>query len=52
MRGDFKFSTNQHPIQDIYAREVVEADDGVITNRIVGVALEDHADAYAAECPM
>ena len=24
VRGDFKFNTNHHPIQDIYAREVVE----------------------------
>ena len=51
MRGDFEFGPNHHPIQDIYAREVVEVD-GVITNRILGVALEDHADAYAAECQM
>jgi branched-chain amino acid transport system substrate-binding protein len=51
VRGDFKFNTNHHPIQDIYAREVVEQD-GVITNRILGVALEDHADAYAADCNM
>jgi branched-chain amino acid transport system substrate-binding protein len=51
VRGDFRFNTNHHPIQDIYAREVVEKD-GVITNRILGVALEDHADAFAAECPM
>jgi branched-chain amino acid transport system substrate-binding protein len=51
VRGDFAFGPNHHPIQDIYAREVVEQD-GVITNRIIGVALEDHADAYAAECSM
>lgn len=52
VRGDFEFNTNHHPIQDIYAREVIENDDGVITNRILGVALEDHGDAFAAECPM
>jgi len=51
VRGDFEFGPNHHPIQDIYAREVVEKD-GVITNQIIGVALEDHADAYAAECSM
>ena len=50
-RGDFAFGPNHHPIQDIYVREVVEVD-GTLTNRIVGVALEDHADAYAAECRM
>ena len=38
VRGEFKFNTNHHPIQDIYAREVVK-EDGVITNRIIGIAL-------------
>lgn len=50
-RGAFKFNTNHHPIQDLYVREVVEVD-GVLTNRIVGKALENHADAYAADCKM
>ena len=52
VRGSFKFGNNQHPIQNFYAREVVKRDDGVVTNRIVGTAFEDHVDAYAAECPM
>lgn len=50
-RGDFKFGNNQHPIQDIYVREVVKEGD-VITNKIVGMAIEDHVDAYAAECAL
>ena len=50
-RGDFRFGPNQHPVQTIYAREVIQEGD-IFTNRIVGVALEDHADAYAAECQM
>lgn len=50
-RGDFKFGNNNHPIQDIYVREVIKEGD-VLTNRIIGVALEDHQDAYAAECGM
>jgi len=49
VRGDFRFNTNQHPIHDIYVREVVR-DGDVITNRVVGKVLEDHADVYAAEC--
>jgi branched-chain amino acid transport system substrate-binding protein len=52
VRGSFKFGNNQHPIQNFYAREVVKRDDGVVTNRIVGTAFEDHVDAYAAECSM
>ena len=51
VRGDFEFGPNHHPIQDYYVREVIE-EDGVITNRITGTVLEDHADAYAAECKM
>ena len=50
-RGDFAFGPNNHPIQTIYAREVVKEGD-VFTNKIIGVALEDHADAYAGECQM
>ena len=48
-RGDFAFGPNHHPIQDIYAREVIKEGD-VYTNKIIGVALEDHSDAYASEC--
>ena len=51
VRGDFKFGSNHHPIQDIYVREVI-MEDGILTNRIVSLAMEDHADAYAAECSM
>jgi branched-chain amino acid transport system substrate-binding protein len=51
VRGDFAFGPNHHPIQDIYVREVVKEGD-VLTNHVVGVAMEDHADAYAAECQM
>ena len=51
VRGDFRFGPNQHPIQDIYAREVIKEGE-VFTNKVIGTALEDHADAYAAECRM
>ncbi|SDJ37336.1 ABC transporter substrate-binding protein [Aliiruegeria lutimaris] len=51
VRGDFAFGPNHHPIQTIYAREVVE-ENGVFTNKIIGVALENHSDAYAGECKM
>ncbi|SDR02944.1 ABC transporter substrate-binding protein [Pseudovibrio sp. Tun.PSC04-5.I4] len=51
VRGKFKFGNNNHPIQDIYVREVVK-EDGQITNKIVGVAIKDHQDAYASKCRM
>ena len=50
-RGAFRFGANHHPIQTLYAREVIQEGD-VFTNKVIGVALEDHADAYAAECKM
>lgn len=50
-RGDFEFGNNHHPIQDIYVREVIKEGD-VFTNKIIGVALENHQDAYAANCKM
>ncbi|MFK5997792.1 MAG: ABC transporter substrate-binding protein [Rhodobacterales bacterium] len=51
VRGDFEFSSNHHPIQDIYVREVIKEGD-VYTNRIVGVALADRSNAYVSECEM
>jgi branched-chain amino acid transport system substrate-binding protein len=51
VRGSFKFGNNNHPIQDIYVREVVKEGD-VITNKIIATAFKDHQDAYASECKM
>ena len=51
VRGKFRFGPNNHPIQDIYVREVVKEGD-VLTNKVIGTAFTDHADAYAAECKM
>ena len=51
VRGKFSFGPNQHPVQDIYVREVIQEGD-VFTNRIVATALTDHGDVYAAECQM
>ncbi|MEP3634369.1 MAG: ABC transporter substrate-binding protein [Shimia thalassica] len=51
VRGDFAFGPNHHPVQNIYVREVIKEGD-VYTNKIVGTALEKHADAYAGDCKM
>jgi len=51
VRGKFSFNTNNHPIQDIYVREVVKEGDA-LTNKIIGTAFTDHSDAYAAECKL
>jgi ABC-type branched-chain amino acid transport systems, periplasmic component len=50
-RGNFKFNTNQHPIQDIYLTEVIKKD-GVLTNKTVEKIFTDHGDAYAKDCKL
>ena len=50
-RGSFKFTSNHHPIQDIFVREVIKEGD-VFTNKIIATGLTDHSDAYAADCKM
>jgi len=52
VRGAFRFGSNQHPIQDLYVREVVKTDDGGTTNKTLKKVFTDHGDAYAAECQM
>ena len=51
VRGAFKFGPNNHPIQDIYVRQVVQEGD-ILTNKILGVALSEHGDAYAKDCKL
>jgi branched-chain amino acid transport system substrate-binding protein len=51
VRGEFTFNVNQHPIQNIYVREVVKEGD-VLTNKIIGTAFEKRGDAYAEQCKM
>ncbi|MBN9889174.1 ABC transporter substrate-binding protein [Salipiger abyssi] len=51
VRGKFSFDTNNHPIQDIYIREVIKEGD-IYTNKIVATAIEDRSSAYVADCPM
>ena len=51
VRGNFAFGNNQHPIQDLYIREVVKSDSG-FTNKTVQKIFSNHVDAYAKECKM
>jgi branched-chain amino acid transport system substrate-binding protein len=53
VRGDFRFNTNQYPIQNYYLREIVKDGQGRLVNRIVGQPLlVNHGDAYVKDCPM
>jgi branched-chain amino acid transport system substrate-binding protein len=52
VRGDFRFGSNQHPVQDIYVREVVKTAAGGTTNKTLKKVLPNHVDAYAASCKL
>lgn len=51
-RGDFRFGSNNHPIQDVHVRKVVKTPEGELTNQTIGLAFADHQDAYVSECAM
>ncbi len=51
-RGQFRFNSNNYPIQDYYLREVVKDGAGRITNRTLGKVYADRADSFVARCKM
>ena len=51
VRGNFRFGSNHHPVQDIYVREVVKDASG-IHNKTLKKVFSDHADAYAGQCSL
>ncbi len=52
VRGNFKFGSNNMPVQNFYLREVVADADGTWTTQVVETIYTDHVDPYAADCKM
>ncbi len=52
VRGNFKFGSNQFPVQDFYVFDVAKDAKGRVSLRTVGKPLTNHVDAYAAQCNM
>ena len=52
LRGDFKYNTNQFPIQNFYIQEAVKDADGVMTVKTIATAVKDGKDSYYEKCPM
>jgi branched-chain amino acid transport system substrate-binding protein len=53
VRGEFKFNTNQFPIQNYYLRVIGKDDKGRLVNKSLGAPiLKNHGDAYVQECNM
>lgn len=51
-RGNFKFGTNQHPVQDWYAMKVEKDAAGNATLTTTGKILSDYVDPFAAQCKL
>ena len=52
VRGDFKFNTNQFPIQDLHIFEAVKDTQGRMTLKTVATPLKADKDAHAEKCKM
>ena len=52
LRGDFKFNTNQFPIQNFYIQETVKDPQGMMTVKTIATAVTAAKDPYYEKCPM
>ena len=52
VRGKFAFSANQHPVQDLYIREVIKDADGTYTNKTLKAVFTDHSNVYLKDCKL
>ncbi len=52
VRGKFAFAPNQHPVQDLYIREVVKDDSGKFTNKTLKAVFTDHSNVYVEQCKL
>src|SRR5580704_1876647 len=52
LRGDFKYNTNNFPIENFYIQETVKDPQGVMTVKTIATAVKDAKDSYYEKCPM
>jgi branched-chain amino acid transport system substrate-binding protein len=52
LRGEFKFNTNQYPIQDFYLVKVAKRSDGRFETEIEKKVFAGYGDPYAKDCLM
>ena len=52
VRGNFRFNTNQYPIQDYVLRVIGKDPQGRLVNKTVSTVLKDRGDAYVQDCRM
>src|SRR5215510_5965332 len=52
VRGDFKYNTNNFPIENFYIQETVKDPQGMMTVKTIATAVKDAKDPYYEKCPM
>ena len=52
LRGDFKYNTNNFPIQNFYIQETVKDPQGMMTVKTIATAVTAGKDSYYEKCPM
>lgn len=52
LRGEFRFNTNQHPVQNFVLAQVAQRADGKFQTQFVEQVFSDYGDNYAALCDM
>jgi len=52
LRGDFKYNTNNFPIENFYIQEAVKDAQGMMTVKTIATAVKDAEDPYYEKCPM
>ena len=52
LRGDFKYNTNNFPIENFYIQETVKDPQGVMTVKTIATAVKDAKESYYEKCPM
>jgi branched-chain amino acid transport system substrate-binding protein len=52
VRGDFKFNSNQFPVQNYYLQLVGKGADGRLVHKTIGTIFTNRGDAYVQDCRM
>ncbi|PLC03351.1 ABC transporter substrate-binding protein [Variovorax sp. RO1] len=52
VRGDFRYGSNNFPIQNYYLRVIAKDANGRIANKVIGTVLERYQDRTAVQCAM
>src|SRR5918911_3969723 len=50
VRGEFKFNTNQFPVQNYYLQLVGKGPDGRLAHKTIGTIFTNRGDAYVQDC--